>query len=342
MKHPSDETLDSTEEQKGKPRRGCLARLGRVALYGIGLLALIVAVSVKPVDREPYFTTGYYNGTKKGFDDTSKAYQPVSGALKAGFGKAKLSPELGAAQDDPVHGKFKWLPMAGYNPRGGKPAEGVHDDLWAKAIAFEVNGHRLVMLRLDALIIPREVSEEVVKALGEKHGLKREEIYFSATHTHSGIGGWGPDPISKAFGGGFNAGIPKWFATQLVAAAGDALGNLQPASLGSGRFHEPDYVRNRLAKDRGRIDDEFSYLMVKQQGGTTGVIGVYNAHATCLPGKTCSSARIIPATGSAVSRKRPAVSRCIWRVPWAATVPNTGSAASRARRRWARPWRRMS
>jgi len=280
-----EEPVAGEEVPSGKPRRGCLARLGRVALYGLGFLVLVIAVSVKPVDREPYFDAGYYGRTKAGFDQRSPGYQPVTGALKAGFGKARLTPELGVAQDDPEHGKFQWVPMAGYNPRGGKPTEGAHDDLWAKAVAMEVNGKRLVMLRLDALIIPHDVSDAVVKELAEKHGLKREEIYFSATHTHSGIGGWGPDPVSKAFGGGYNAGIPKWFVRQLVTAAEDALAHMEPASLGSGRFHEPGYVRNRLVRTKGRIDDEFSYLLLKQQGGASGVIGVYNAHATCLAGE---------------------------------------------------------
>ncbi|MFD0894970.1 neutral/alkaline non-lysosomal ceramidase N-terminal domain-containing protein [Luteolibacter ambystomatis] len=262
-----------------------MARLGRLALYGVAVVALLVVVSVKPVDREPYFTTHYHEETRRHFEESVKTYRPGTGALKAGFGKARLSPELRAAEDDPEQGKFKWLPMAGYNSRGDKPTEGIHDDLWAKAVAMEVSGRRLVMLRLDALIIPHDVSDAVVKELSARHGLKREEIYFSATHTHSGIGGWGPDPISEAFSGGYNAGIPKWFVRQLVTAADDALGHMEPASLGGGRFHEPDYVRNRLAKTWGRVDDEFSYLLLKQQGGTTGVIGVYNAHATCLSGE---------------------------------------------------------
>lgn len=284
MSRDPDATTEEVNPAPGKPRRGCLGRLGRLALYGIGLLAVIVAASVKPVDREPYFTTRYHEATRQHFEKGSQAYRSETGAFKAGFGKAKLTPELGAGQDDPEHGKFKWLPLAGYNSREGKPVEGVHDDLWAKAVAMEVNGRRLVMLRLDALIIPPNVTESVVKELSEKHGLKREEIYLSTTHTHSGIGGWGEDPVSQQFAGGFNPGVSKWFARQLVTAAEDALAHMVPASLGSGRFHEPAYVRNRLANDGARVDDEFSYLLIKQEGGATGVVGVYNAHASCLTG----------------------------------------------------------
>jgi hypothetical protein len=45
----------------------------------------------------------------------------------------------------------------------------------------------------------------------------------------------------------------------------------------------PEYVRNRLVGRLGRVDGDLSYLLVKQAGGDTAVIGSFAAHATVLP-----------------------------------------------------------
>jgi len=283
VKSETEANPSGNDATAARPRRRWLRWLGRLTAWGIGVLVVIIALSVKPVDRTPYFTTGYYDTTKDDFVTRSAAYKPVTGALRAGFGKAKLSPVLGAAVDDPEHGQFKALPMAGYNERKSKPATDVHDELWVKAVAMEVEGKRLVMLSLDALIVPPDVSKHVLAQLAAKYSLGQDEVYFSATHTHSGIGGWGKDRVSWAFAGDYQPGVAVWFEHQLVAAVDDAMSRMAPASIGGGRFSEPKFVRNRLAKDRGRVDNEFSYLMLHHEDGSSAVIGVYNAHATVLP-----------------------------------------------------------
>jgi hypothetical protein len=42
-------------------------------------------------------------------------------------------------------------------------------------------------------------------------------------------------------------------------------------------------VRNRLVGHLGRVDSEFNFLVLKQNGGPTAVLGSYGAHATVLP-----------------------------------------------------------
>ncbi len=45
-----------------------------------------------------------------------------------------------------------------------------------------------------------------------------------------------------------------------------------------------NFVRNRLVGTRGRADPEFSYALLKQDGGKLAVLGSYSAHATVLSG----------------------------------------------------------
>src|SRR5262249_13235868 len=46
----------------------------------------------------------------------------------------------------------------------------------------------------------------------------------------------------------------------------------------------PEFVRNRLVGELGKVDPEFSYAVLKQDQGRVGVLGSYAAHATVLSG----------------------------------------------------------
>lgn len=209
-----------------------------------------------------------------------------TGPLRAGFARVKLTPTVGAPRDVPERGEFRALPLAGYGNRKGKPAEGVHDDVWVKAVAFAVGGQTGVVVCADALIVPREVTELAMARITPAIGLRREQVYFAATHTHCSLGGWGEGPVGEAFAGPFQPAVRVWFAQQLAAATTQALQDLAPASLGHGSFSAPQFIRNRLVGDRGQVDPEFALLIVKQADGKSAVLGSFGAHATVLGGGT--------------------------------------------------------
>ena len=185
----------------------------------------------------PYFREAYYAQTIAQLRASAETNQLARGDLAAGFGRAKLSPTVNAAQDAPAQGQFRSLPMAGYGGRHGRPATGIHDDLYVKAVALRVQGKIGVMVGADALIIPREVTEMAVRRLEKESGLTREQLYLSATHTHSSLGGWGEGLVGEAFAGGFQPGARVWFADCLVAAVKNALADLKPAQFGHGQFN---------------------------------------------------------------------------------------------------------
>jgi hypothetical protein len=209
----------------------------------------------------------------------------VSGELQAGFGKALLTPVIGAPDDDPVRGRFRVLPLAGYGNRHGRPARGVHDGLWTKAVALSVGGRTGVVLTADLLIVPREVAKAVGEALEERSGVGREQIYLGATHTHCSLGGWGEGLIEEVFAGEFNPPVRRWLTQQLVRAAEIALANLAPAEVGAGSITVSNLIRNRLVGEAGRLNADLNFLSFRQLDGRTALIGSYGAHATVLPGR---------------------------------------------------------
>jgi len=265
-----------------------MKRLIRVSLYSLAGLAVLAGLSAVPcldgVDTRPYFHEAYYAQTTAELRARSETNRLACGALSAGFGRARLSPTINAAQDAPEEGKFRSLPLAGYGDRRGKPARGVHDDVYVKALALKVGDRVGVMVGADALIIPPEVADLAARQLSAEFGLTREQIYLGATHTHSSLGGWGEGIVAEAFAGGFRPGAALWFSDRIVAAARDALRDLKPAQFGHGRFAAPQFIRNRLVGALGRVDPEFSFAVFRQEGGKLGVLGVYGAHATLLSG----------------------------------------------------------
>jgi len=254
---------------------------------GGSLLAVVVAgvvALVGPVDDRPYIRSAYHTNTVQRleavFRELGQVTEPTP--VRAGWSRVKLTPRTGVTNDVPEKGEFRWVPLAGFGARRGAPAEGVHDDVWVKAVALEAGGRSIVFVGMDALIVPREVSDAAAAELLVSPGLRREQLYFGATHTHSSLGGWGEGLVAEAFAGDFHPGTRVWMTRCLVDAVRGAVSNLAPAAVASGSFQAPGQVRNRLVGDAGRVDGEFSVLAFRKATGEKAVLGAYAAHATVL------------------------------------------------------------
>jgi hypothetical protein len=76
--------------------------------------------------------------------------------------------------------------MGGYADRRG-PAEGVHLDLHAKALALEdVGGDCVVVVNVEVSTIPADIREAVVERCEAEYGLAPERVLLNASHTHCG------------------------------------------------------------------------------------------------------------------------------------------------------------
>ena len=74
--------------------------------------------------------------------------------------------------------------MAGYGSRTNL-SQGVHDPLSARALAFEQDGARLVLVSLDSLGFYNQTAEPLRQAILDANGLKPSELLLCAIHTHS-------------------------------------------------------------------------------------------------------------------------------------------------------------
>lgn len=105
-------------------------------------------------------------------------------AIECAAGKAEITPDPGKA--------LVW--MAGYGT--GRRATGVHDPLWARAVAFRSGDKTIVLVSLDLVGYFYPEVEKIRGILPKKLGITH--LVVSATHGHEGpdtMGIWGPIPF---------------------------------------------------------------------------------------------------------------------------------------------------
>ncbi len=76
--------------------------------------------------------------------------------------------------------------LGGYGARMSKPAEGIHDDIWAKALVLSDGGKKYAIITLDILGLPPNVKPQVIEKLNQK-GWTEENILLLPSHSHTSL-----------------------------------------------------------------------------------------------------------------------------------------------------------
>lgn len=212
--------------------------------------------------------------------------------------RAETSYQVGIGRELITPAEPMW--MSGYGART-KPADGKLTELWAKALAVEdQTGQRLVLVTLDLVGIDAGISQRIREQVAAKHGLPREALVLSTTHTHSGPVVGTNLRAMYALDASMWAQVDRYTAeleAKVVAAIGAALESLEPAELhwtvGRAQFavnrrNNPENEVPQLRQSdrlRGPVDHDLPILVVKNLDGTlrTIVCG-YACHATVLSG----------------------------------------------------------
>jgi neutral ceramidase len=258
----------------------------RVALIsGISLTVLLILflLGTSFVKRISFYDEDYYKNTLAGIDSLKTVSFTENDSVNAGFAKVSLTPSLHNNSDSYSEGKFIHVPLAGFGDRKGKYATGIHDSIFVKAVALKVKSLMIILVSTDLLIIPPNITDSAMLLLAED-GIRRDQLFFSATHTHSSLGGWGPGYFGQEFAGKENKNIQKWIVSQIRKAVNEAVADLSPASIGSGSFDAGSFTRNRVIGEAGTKNDEFSYIVLNKINGQKAVIGSFSGHATTLGG----------------------------------------------------------
>jgi len=244
------------------------------------IIAALFYYSVGSIDTAPYFETEYYSSTIEKLNNAISKRKISEGKLQTGFAKINITPKIVTGLQNPSLGEFNSIKLSGFGD--GKYVTGVHDSIYAKAVAISVDHNMIVFVSADLLLMPPEVVKEVEEKLKKQSDIRREQIYFGATHTHSSIGNCIPGYVGKEFGGVYQPEVVNWLSDKITKLILQSVSDLQPSQFASGYIKATDLIKNRIIGSTGRLNDKLTVLSIKQKNGKNAAIGIFAAHATTL------------------------------------------------------------
>lgn len=231
------------------------------------LLLLVVFVSLFTfIDNTPYHETEAYKTTFQRIEYLQPSVVDTVNDFKAGWSKVNLLPSFST-------------PIAIDAARKGKHFESVRDSVFVKTFVFHLGNVKIAYVCADLLIIPPLVVD-LVDSLLQNEGYSRQNIFYTATHTHSSIGAWHNSVVGEIFAGIFDERIPLHIAQIIKKSVIEAENNLSNAKAGSILIPSKDLVVNRLVGSEGLVDTTFRMLKIQKETGEEALIFSFTAHAT--------------------------------------------------------------
>ena len=226
----------------------------------------LALITIKPLDRTPLEDTLYYKNTINKFKDSDDI--DIDGdTIKVGWAKKSLIPD-------------HLTPMAGYGARNGAKYEGIHDSIWVRAVVFD-NGKTIsAYVSMDLLIVPPSLK---LDKISENLGIDINNIFFTASHTHSSIGGYLEGLAGNIFGGKYDQNNLDFITSKTREAINEAIKDLKKSKIGFGSIYAADFIKNRLVGDSiGTHDPFLRVIKIIRDDGKKASIFSYSAHATCF------------------------------------------------------------
>ncbi len=244
----------------------------RIVLVLLLIIVLFLSACLRRIDYRPYQESNYYETTIRQLDDIVKDQPDTTpDTLYMGAGKAGLTPPVG-------------LPLAGFGNRKGTPSTGVHDSLYVRIIALKSGAQNVFIVGYDALLLHPPIARMFEEKAKQTLNVEPESFFYTATHSHSGPGGWGSGFVEEQFSGPFDSTIVHILVDSTLAAVSRAKVNLHPSSFTVQSVHAPEFIRNRLVGDKGQIDADLIFAAFQSDNGQNSIFATYSAHATVLPG----------------------------------------------------------
>ncbi|HOK09180.1 MAG TPA: neutral/alkaline non-lysosomal ceramidase N-terminal domain-containing protein [Candidatus Hydrogenedens sp.] len=250
-----------------------MARLKKILLVIIVVILLLVGTFLLVIGPWPVYRTTDFKSARyyqKSIDELQASARKTHisdspGLLKAGWSSQIITPPIGT-------------PLGGYSARNGKPSTGVHDELYAKAIALSDGEDTVVIVGTDLLLVPPNIAEKVRQQVGQKTPLTSEQLYFTASHTHCGPGAWAPGVAGKITGGKYNPAVVEHLAKYIAEAIIEAYNKMEPAKIATGNVDAGDFIRNRTRKEP--VDSDLNFMVVEQNSGNRCYVVRFSAHPT--------------------------------------------------------------
>jgi hypothetical protein len=201
-------------------------------ITGVLLLTTVLVAKIQVRDRHP------------GYKLDMRISGSTPGKIEAGFAAVSITPEIidtwndidGNARYEPKkgdtfndnngNGKFDALWLAGFHNR--RPANGIHDSIWARTVVIDDGTYRIALVSLDAIGFFHDQVVEVRKRLPKN--LNIDYCMIASTHVHETpdlMGIWGP----SVFKSGVDKAYLELVINSIIQSVEQAVADREPVSL---------------------------------------------------------------------------------------------------------------
>jgi len=242
-------------------------KIFRIFGWTFGVIVFLALTTLTRIDWRDYKELDYYLETVAHLDSLS--LESSEGQIwLAGWSSVNATPSTPAK-------------LVGYKPRGRY--EFVQDSNFVKTVVISNGTSTVAFLNYELMIVHPYLQGRINQAISES-GLALDNVYFTATHTHSGIGGHIPGLLGKLAFGGYDENIVKFLEAKTLEGLKSAMSSLDTAEVFFRKTKADTLVANRLIAE-DPIDPYIRQLIFEKQNGEKGTILTYSAHPTILNSK---------------------------------------------------------
>jgi hypothetical protein len=180
----------------------------------------------------------------------------------------------------PLELKFS---LGGYGARMSKPAEGIHDRIWAKALVVTDGQKKYAIVTLDILAFPPNVKPQVLERLSDTKW-KDENVLLLPSHTHTSLDMSAlndKNTLNNPYIGIYQPQLKEFVIKSIVEVIKQADTNFQRIAVGTNRAIIKGMNRNR--RNESATDRELTVTRIDLADGKPLVaLSNWTAHPTLM------------------------------------------------------------
>jgi len=199
-------------------------------------------------------------------------------------GNNKFDPKIDTYEDRNGNGTFDLVWIGGFGI--DRPAKGVNDPLWARAMAFRNNGVTVAMVSIDSVGITLDRFITIRKMIHQANP-EIDHVVLATTHTHEAPDTLGIWSYWFLWWSRFDENYMRQVQEGARDAALEAVKNLRPAEATIAQAYVPKENFTRDSRDPQVVDHQLplAWFKEKDTGKSIGILTSWGMHPEAMGGK---------------------------------------------------------